>query len=332
MTRRNLSLDILRIIAAIDVVVFHVFGSSANNDPLVSANLKTIVANINNMLMWHVPVFFILTGYLWLRDGKPCTFKKMIPNIRRFVLVLFTVGFAYAVMERIFVDGNISLSLFINSIGDVFTGDLWDHMWYVYSIIGVYLILPVLKILFENSSKKTAGYFVALLFVFSVLVQLVEKVSGYKFPVSIPSSSTLFYVCFGGLVAKARPKINVSFPIAGFFISSVATFFITRYVDGGTVFLVTLKSISAVCLFISFLQFRFSNKESKFISVLSDCTFGIYLFHPLFINIMVKLLHIYPFRYFSPISLPLACAGIVLASFVVTYILRCIPIVKKYIL
>ena len=157
--KRKASLDVLRSVAAIAVVVFHVFGSSANNDPLISANLHSIITAASTALQWHVPVFFIITGYLWLQDEKNCTYKNMIPNIRRFIYALITIGFAYAVMERFFETKSFSMALFLNSVADVLSGNLWDHMWYLYAIIGVYLLLPILKKFFAYANEKELTYF-----------------------------------------------------------------------------------------------------------------------------------------------------------------------------
>lgn len=332
MKKRNISLDILRSVATIAVVVFHVLSSSTNNDPMVSANVHSNVTAITNMLQWHVPVFFMITGYLWLQDEKECTFKKMIPNIRRFVCVLFTIGFSYAVMERFFDIRSISVSLFLKSITDVLTGNLWDHMWFLYSIIGVYLILPILKKFYANSTECEIKYFVALLFVFSILAPLIYEITDYKIPIELPASSSLFYVCVGGLITKKKQNRNVAFSICGFCLCSVATFLLTIFVEEGTVFIPLLNCISAVSLFLAVLSMASSNEEPKLIRSFSNCTFGIYLFHPFYINVMLKLLHIYPLQYSHLIALTIACIVIIGLSFATTYMLRCIPFIKKFIL
>ena len=330
--KRNTSIDFLRCLAAVAVVVYHVLGSSANNDPQALPQMQQVISAISDTLLWHVPVFFMMTGYLWLREGKACTLQKMLPNIRRFVLVLVTIGFAYAVMERFFVTRRISGSLIIGGISDVLTGRLWDHMWYVYAIIGIYLILPILKIVFANGSERDLGYLVALLFVFSILVPLTEQTTGYKFPVGLEVSAPLFYVCAGGWLSGRKQNINAGIPLGIFLISCTAAFITSRFFAGYEAWQNLLKSISAVSLFTAFHAMGSWNMELPFIRTFSDCTFGIYLFHPLLINIMIKLLHIYPLRYNPLISLPTVCVGIVGLSFAVTHALRRSPWVRKYIL
>lgn len=329
--KRNASLDILRSLAAIAVVVYHVFGSSANNDPLVSANLHLFITAVSTALQWHVPVFFIITGYLWLQDEKDCTYKKMIPNIRRFIYVLITVGFAYAILERFFESKSFSIALFLNSMAAVLSGNLWDHMWYLYAIIGVYLLLPILKKIFTYATEKELILFAILLFVFNILCPLIYDLIEYKFPVDFPTSSSLFYVCVGGLIAKINSPRKAVIPLLGFCFSSMAIFLITLFTESADTWLALLKCISAIALFLTVQAMPLKN-TGGLLRTFSECTFGLYLFHPFFINIMIKLLHFYPLRYPPLISLPITCGMIVILSVVTTYLLRHIPLVRKYIL
>lgn len=333
MKRRNVALDFLRSVAAIAVVVYHVLGSSASNDPAVQAHIHLAVTAVTNTLQWHVPVFFMITGYLWLSDDKPCTFQKMIPNIRRFLCVLFTIGFAYAIMERFFMLRSISVSSFINSIADVLNGNLWDHMWYIYTIIGVYLLLPVLKKIYANSTEKELGFFVLLLFAFGILTPFLYEITGYEFPIELPASSSLFYVCAGGLIAKkGRLLPNAVITFCVFFLCSMVILLMSFFMKTAELWLPLMKSISAVSLFLAVLLAMSQRAEWKWLRTFSDCTFGIYLFHPFFINVMIKLLHLYPLRSFPMASLSAACLTVILLSFITTYILRTVPVVKKYIL
>ncbi|MBQ8663366.1 MAG: acyltransferase [Eubacterium sp.] len=192
-TRKN-SIDMLRILAALAVVIFHVLGSSANNDPEIQRNIHYVVTAFSAVLQWHVPVFFMITGYLWLSDGKNCTFEKMVPNIRRFILVLFTFGLGYAIMERFFMTRSVSIALLWSSLQDVLNGNLWDHMWFVYAIIGIYMVLPVFKPFFALSSTKTIALLTGLLCLFTIIFPILETKFDYSIPIVFPIQEYMFYV------------------------------------------------------------------------------------------------------------------------------------------
>lgn len=191
---RKTFLDILRILATFAVVIYHVLCSSVSNDPEISAELGTAALSLAGTLKWHVPVFFMITGYLWLNDDKTCTYRNITHNIIRFLLVLLTVGFSYAVMERVFTSGALSARVLFLAFTDVLTGNLWDHMWYLYAAIGIYLFLPAIKPFFKNRQQKEICFFAALLFVFTILFPAVSKTFGCVTPPL--ASRFLLLLCF----------------------------------------------------------------------------------------------------------------------------------------
>ena len=72
-----------------------------------------------------------------------------------------------------------------------------------------------------------------------------------------------------------------------------------------------------------------SVKPSRTLLSVSQCTWGIYLIHPLFLHAAIKGLHI---DFLSPrpfLQLSALCAGLFLLSFAATWILRRIPVIKK---
>ena len=70
-------------------------------------------------------------------------------------------------------------------------------------------------------------------------------------------------------------------------------------------------------------------KPNKLLLGVSQCTWGIYLLHPLFINIAIKLLKIDVLTSYAYLKLFVFTLVILLVSFTSTYILRKIPIVKQ---
>lgn len=328
MSKRVLSLDLLRIVATFSVVFFHVIRVCTANAPTLSPAADRLLFSLSDMLQWQVPVFFLLTGYLWLGSGKKCTWRDMQHNLLRFVLILFTVGFTYAGMERFFHSRSLSLSLVLGALSDVCTGNLWDHMWFLYTIIGVYLLLPVMKPFFEGSVRNGA-VLVCILWFFVIAVPMFETFFGYTFPVEVPASSALLYVCTGGLLSKLHFGRKTSLVMAvAFCCSCVALFFSRLYAFFGVSdFWIYTSAVSLFCAAICSLDNRFS---PKWIQELSKCTFGIYVLHPFFINLIAKLFGFYPTSFLPIITIPGLSIAIFAISFLTTFLLRRIPPVKKY--
>jgi len=75
-----------------------------------------------------------------------------------------------------------------------------------------------------------------------------------------------------------------------------------------------------------------NTKEIPWLRLVSECSFGIYLFHQFFINVLLKMLHWYPLRQVPALSLIGTFLAVTLCAFALTFLLRKIRWVKKYIL
>ena len=331
--KRKTFLDVLRVTAAIGVVLYHILTSSTNLDPLLPQRTRAIATALANMFLWHVPTFLLITGYLWLSDERECTFAKVLPSIRRFVLVLFTVGLAYALMERFFISGVLSVGLVLGALKDVLTGDLWVSMWYIYAIIGIYLALPLFKPFFRHSSLKNIYILTGLCFVFGLIFPNVKKTFGYQFPISFPVANTVFYVCAGGLISKLTlPRKAAVVGVILFCLSSVVSYVFARLFPTKTVWVAVFAAVSSISLFVTVKIWVKDAPEIPWLRCMADCSFGIYLFHQLGINVMIKLCRVHLLRKLPFLTVPCAFLVVLSGSFVLTYLLRKIRWVKKYIL
>lgn len=334
--KRKTFLDILRVAAALAVALYHVITGAMNLDPMISERMALVLDAVSRSLLWHVPTFLLITGFLWLSDEKECTWSKVLPGIRRFVIVLFTVGLAYAILERFFRYRTFSLELFSWSVLDVLIGNLWDHMWYVYAVIGIYLVLPVIKPYFQHSSVRNISILCGLLFLFTILIPNFEKSTGYHFPVSVPMANPAypaFYICVGGLISKlklSRKTAAIAGPV--FCMSVTSCFLMMIIVPGWNIWTNIFSGISAISLFLTVKVLAENAKDMAFVRSISENSFGIYLFHQFFINVLLKLLNWYPLRKLPALSLLGAFMAVTAASFLLTFLLRKIPFVKKYIL
>lgn len=70
-------------------------------------------------------------------------------------------------------------------------------------------------------------------------------------------------------------------------------------------------------------------KPNKLILKISECTWGIYLIHPFFINIAIKLLKIDLLTSLPYVKLSVFALIVSIISFITTYMLRKIPFIKK---
>ena len=83
---RNYSIDVMRILSAIAVVVIHTVTAPVKNATgEVEGSLSNSLYLINMLLLWAVPVFFMIMGGLLLQKvDKP---RKSVERVLRMVLV-----------------------------------------------------------------------------------------------------------------------------------------------------------------------------------------------------------------------------------------------------
>lgn len=330
-------MDYLRIICAFAIVILHVTSASLTYSSDAS-HLQTIAMHLSTIFTsWAVPCFFMITGFFWLGNDKNCTYKSVSKHILKFVLVLFTLGLFYAFLELVFNTGGIEISLIILAIKNVFIGKLWDHMWYVYAVIGVYLMLPLIKPFFTRSTKKDDVVVLLMCFGFTILLPYVEAVFQFSFPIKFSASGWLVYVIFGGLVAKYKDSFNnkkiIFISIIMIVLSSIAISI--KYYFEPSFHVVDYKSLS-ICLisssvFLLTVYVKQYEREYKFFTQLSSCCWGIYLIHPLFLNLMFKFIKINPLDYVWFILVPITCIIVFALCAFVVWLLRKIPIIQKFI-
>ena len=318
---RKYSIDLLRVLSAIAVVIIHTLSSPVSNstfeiDSFLLSNLEMIRA----LMKWAVPVFFMITGYCLLRK-EHCSYKYCFSHVVKYICVLFTVGFFYALLEEIFTSKTVNVFTFVNSLFNVISGNLWDHMWFVYAIIGIYLVMPIIH-LFMKQSIQNAFILTGLLFFFDILL---PTFGGWiTVGIQFPFSGYLFYVCLGGVLAQVSINKTIScFVYLAGLLSAVYIAF-ANYETGYNHMAVCIMATS-VFLIVSKLKI----KPNKSLLCVSSCTWGIYLIHPLLINVAIKLLRIDVISSYACLKLLVFTIAIISISFLATYVLRKIPLVKK---
>ncbi len=320
---RKSSIDLLRILSAVAVILIHVISAPmVNSSAVIDPSLATNLTLFHTLMNWSVPVFFMITGYC-LQKKKEVTYQYCFSHVLKYTCVLFTIGLAYALMEEVFTAKTINASVLVQSILNVISGHLWDHMWFVYSIIGVYLVMPVLH-LFLSKDTQSAVTLTVLLFVFNILLPTFEEY--LPVGVSLPFGGYLFYVCLGGMIAKHKisSRFSIIMYLSGL-LSVIWMIFGIEYCYFGYSHLAVCAMAISIFLAVS----QMNIKSNKLLLCISKCTWGIYLIHPFFINVAIKVLKIDVLSSNVYANLLAMCGIIFIISLFTTCLLRKLPIVKN---
>lgn len=347
---RIIAFDLLRIIAIALVVLLHTVSPIVGNGD--SSSMDFIVANIiNGISRIGVPMFFMVSGALMLNTTKELSIKTIICKyVKNIVILLVFWSIFYALLYEIIVPliitkQTISLNNFLLSIVNGAT-----HLWFLFVLIGLYLITPILRTFVNNKNKKLAIYFIVLASIFCLLPKTIDFilyalgistsniVSEYfaKFSMGFVLDCTIYYVLGWLLVnCEIKKKCRIVLYILGaisliYMILSVQLFSSLGNYVGESVYnnLTINVCLYAVAAFV-FIWNKCKDKEfersKNLIISLSNKTFGVYAIH---VAALYLIGHFFIGKNIF-IRILVCWGGALVLSFAITYVLSKIPIIKK---
>ena len=157
--KRVLSFDVMRIVAAFSIVAQHVSGRSwVTSYPSSEWGIWNFYTSL---AQWGVPVFFMISGALFLSSEKILDIRRLFSkNLLRIVYAFLFWSIVYVLVTEGFGQG-----LKITFLS-VIKGP--PHFWFLFMMIGIYLTLPVLKCI--AAQEKAFNYFVVLAIITTFII------------------------------------------------------------------------------------------------------------------------------------------------------------------
>lgn len=345
-------LDILRILSSFLIVSVHVSALNWEDVSVTTSQWQTM--NFFDCLsILGVPLFFMISGALFLDTQYQLSFKNLfLSKVLRLFLIYHFWLLVYNTIP--FFQGNLTFD-FVTIKDELFLKTLLGkgiyHLWFLPQLILLYLISPILR---EAFQKKTVTQYFLLLF--ALAGALLPTTFAYDYPYRTIVQS---YYNRTDLVLMTG---YVGYFVLGHYLHTHMTDILSRKKITGLIMIAAIcmavvilacsndalikdkpsvilnnplmlpQFISCGALFIVIKQIPF--KQGRFmplISKLSTYTMGIYLLHPLILNILADLqvstLIIHPI-----VMIPLLTLLVYLLSLLITRILFFIPIVNKWLL
>lgn len=338
-------ISVLRIICTIAIICLHMCAILVEHTDIfiMSATQETVLTTVRNFLKGFLPVFYMITGALLLNNNKKITIKQCICKyLIRVLIALWLFGIFYAIIIEVAETKTISISLFPKAVIAVIEGESSAHLWYLYSLIGVYLLLPLFKLYCERASQQTQEFTLTVIFGFVFILPYIERLTGIKVYFSIPIASfPVFYVLLGHYLDTVVVGINRKLLVACLTIEIMISFYLTRYVapELGNLFSYDspIVVIIATTLFLSTKGLSIESLPSitaDTIWKVDRLCFGTYLVHYLVIEITFRVIRITPLSFGS--FWMLACVAFLIiftfVSFVCTWLMMKIIPLRKYVL
>lgn len=374
MREREDFLDKLRVAATCAVVLLHtITGVMDATDMSLFPFENKVFLVVLDLICWCVPVFVLISGYLFLNPARKISMRDMLAKYcRRIVLALFLFGVPYACLEQIALEHTFKAGMLGKGVLMVLRGESWSHMWYLYLLLLLYLVTPPLKWLLERIPRPAVYALLGTLAVVSSILPRFAAFLEWKYPTALFGSFIYFFYYMCGYLfavsgsAGARAGESCSEPgktrrerkaagareskggamawvlpgAAAVLALGMAVGRLSGIYTSRTAYNDPLTVVLALLLFGTGLVWSRSGRKGAKNTGLwkqkqrqaSALTFAVYLIHPVFLNTFYKFLHITPLDFNIWVSLPLFFMGVLLLSSAAAWVLRQIPVLRKYVL
>ena len=350
---RKQFLDVLRVLATCAVVLMHVLtGSIDVTDTSIVPEYRSLLLSVMDLVTWCVPIFLLISGYLFLNPERTLTYPVMIKKFcRRIALAILLFGVPYAASELVVTERTFRIRMIPEALKMTLMGHTWSHMWYLYLILFLYLITPLLKKVLRVLPVWGVVAMMAVIFLGSSVAPFLNKVLDVNSIPVLPDGGVyfLYYLCgyffavrevcvdkgrnvwLTAAVAVLALGMILSRTLAGFSIQMAYNYPFTV--------------LLAVLLFAagwngSIKKHRIPWQEAGALS------FAVYLVHPVYVNLLYKFVKITPFTVLEQCGVQSVAAGqtvliLLLAAFCLVvlalatataWVLRKIPALRKYVL
>ena len=352
--KRKYYLDIIRIIATFAVITLHV--SSTYMDKIDTESFNYMKLNAwNTICHWAVGMFVMISGALFLDSRKETDIARLYKhNICRIIYCFIFWSLFYTL-----------LTVFTNGKNDTFSSFLAEfikghyHMWFLYMIVGVYMMIPIIKLVTKD--WKVTKYFCVFIVVFGfVYPSVVSAIESFKYLGIISEEIEL---CKSVKIGMDRLWLNMPTGYLGYFVLgyvwSKAT--LKKYQKrllylSGLLSFVLMEAMPFICktlfgksltitgdfsvanlLFISALfvwmkeNIKVTNVLIKrIISYLSGISFGVYLIHALVIEVLDHPIGFNAMTFDPGIGVLIVSLVVAVISILGISIMKKIPFVKKF--
>jgi surface polysaccharide O-acyltransferase-like enzyme len=384
---RKQFLDVLRVLATCAVVLMHVLtGATDVTDASIVPEYRSLLLSVMDLVTWCVPIFLLISGYLFLNPERILTYPVMIKKYcRRIALAILLFGVPYAASELVVAERTFRIRMIPEALKMTLMGHTWSHMWYLYLILFLYLITPLLKKVLRVLPVWGVAAVMAVIFLGSSVAPFLNKVLDVNSIPVLPDGGVyfLYYLC--GYLFAVREVCVDKAESSGTSGKGMEAGLDTEPVRGkriGNVWLIAaavlmMGMILSRTLAGFSIQMAYNYPFTVLLAVLlfaagwngggdgaalaarekdrihripwqeaGALSFAVYLVHPVYVNLLYKFVKITPFTVLEQCGVQSVAAGqvvliLLLAAFCLVvlalatataWVLRKIPVLRKYVL
>jgi surface polysaccharide O-acyltransferase-like enzyme len=330
-------IDLVRVIGALLVVMIHVNSHTLRDWGEIPLSWWMVKNIYNATARIAVPLFFMVSGYLLLQKSDEILFFFRRRGSK--ILIPFIV---WSIIYLIYLDKAPSFRV---GVVKILQDDVTAHLWFLYPLIGIYIVVPFLWGLTTPEKRIFLYFFVGMWFIAQPVYTLVDRY--LNITIAIPLSFFEGYVGYFVLgyllgtmkIDRRLLTIGGILWVAADLFTILITYFLTAANDNFSGIFYTylqpniiLASAGAYMLlmWVGKLGVFQIPRLQKILLTISKASFGIYLIHPLIFKIIRSLFNQIEDWIAHPVwGTPLVTIVLFSISFSSVYLLQKIPILKR---
>ncbi|HUJ84051.1 MAG TPA: acyltransferase [Candidatus Acidoferrales bacterium] len=234
----SVPVDVIRTVAIVGVILLHAANDLTSQQmnwfEIIRWNTVTVYQSIGRL---GVPLFLLLTGALLLQPSKLTEpigvfFKKRVARIG---LPFIFWGAIYFAWDFLVVNKINNQPITTNSIiQGVLTGPYYQF-WYLYLLLGLYLITPILRVVMAHASRDLIKYILLLWFLGAAIVPTIALVTPLHLDTNVLTiTGYVGYFILGAYlltVQISRSKLAL-YTAVGIALTAIGTYVIAATVGG----------------------------------------------------------------------------------------------------
>jgi len=331
-------LDNARIVAMVAVVFVH-SAARVSNGTHVGADEWWIAMVFGSSVRWCVPVFVMISGALLLDPHKTedlgTFYKKRLSRLLVPILFWSVFFLLWAALEGVLRDEPLLLTDVARSLA---AGQPHYHMWFLYMIATLYLLVPFFRRVVANSSRSELTVLVVLCFVLAAINAVVAKLStpGPRLFVN-ECLQYIPYFFLGYLIRtddRSRSKLMLwSVAIASFALTVIGCYGLAIRSDFATGrYFYSYLSVTVIPMSISVMYLLKSWTKplggASFARQLADLTLGMYLIHPIVLETF-QFLGYGQRSFYAAYSIPILALVALSLSLLAAWVVRKTPYLRR---
>ncbi|WP_434601421.1 acyltransferase family protein [Pseudomonas sp. Z4-7] len=292
-------IHLVKLVAIVMVVLLHVAAPYHYQLNTIGPSNWAVVNLYEAIVRPCVPLFFMASGFLLLNLDEPATkfFFKRFSRIAiplAFWTVIYVLWKIYYQSQR-YVDFGGVLQMFFFPVS--------YHLWFMYALIGCYLFLPMMRKISIGSDLSLLIFYCGVWFCAVSVLPLLQKYYSLRSQLDLSvATGYMGYFVLGYLLGKRSYNIIHAF-------SSVVVIVLSTFMTSYFTFLLTLENRGVLVadftsnfsptvifgsagwfVFIKYVSGGFSlvniNWFKLFVISISNASFGIYLVHVIFLDLV----------------------------------------------